>query len=227
MKRFVLFLSAACVSVFLATAQQREMSVEESYLQEEVQGSIIREQSRGISRENKEDVLDLIRDSLKEGTKSDQMREALVYMSMEGILNQTREGNRVLNNFPDIRRRSAEYLGQMATPEARDALLNVIYYETEVMVLQEAVYSLAKIGLEDNGNTVRRISWILRKYNDTNPDNLLALAAIEAYEKLGGFKDREAVELLMNIADNYKYTTSVRDAAKQAVRAALRSQTKS
>jgi HEAT repeat protein len=196
------------------------MSVEESYLQESVENMIIREQSRAESREMKMIALEYIGDALTRGNHSDEIRQALEYMGLEGVLNQGRENGRLINNYPDVRRETAKYLGQMGTPEAKDALLKMIYYDNEPMVLQEAVKSLADIGNDDNGRTISTIAWIVQKFDNTNPDNLLALSAIEAFEKLGaangGLKDPNAIQMIIRIADG-PYIRPVQDRAKQAL----------
>jgi hypothetical protein len=221
MKRFFLFLSIASIPVIMAAAQQTaEMSVEESYLQESVENMIIREQSRAESREMKMIALEYIGDAINRGNKSDEIRQALEYMGLEGVLNRGRENGRLINNYPDVRRETAKYLGQMGTPEAKDALLKMIYYDNEPMVLQEAVKSLADIGNDDNGKTISTIAWILQKFDNTNPDNLLALSAIEAFEKLGvangGLKDPNAIQMIIRIAEG-PYIRPVQDRAKQAL----------
>ncbi|MDR2072852.1 MAG: HEAT repeat domain-containing protein [Spirochaetaceae bacterium] len=228
MKRSVLFLSALCIPAFFISGQESgEISVEESYLQESVENMIIREQSRAESREMKMIALEYIGDAISRGNTGEEVRQALEYMGLEGTLNRGRENGRLINNYPDVRRETVKYLGQMGTVEAKDTLLKIIYYDNEPMVLQEAVKSLADIGNDDNGRTISTIAWILQKFDNTNPDNLLALSAIEAFEKLGektgGLKDPNAIQMLIRIADG-PYIRPVQDRAKQALVNIRRSQ---
>jgi len=140
-------------------------------------------------------------------------------MGLEGTLNRGRENGRLVNNYPDVRRESARYLGKMGTEEAKETLLKIIYYDNEPMVLQEAVKSLADIGIDDNGKTVSTIAWILQKFDNTNPDNLLALSAIEAFEKLGvggKIRDPHAIQMLIRISDG-PYIRPVQERARQAL----------
>jgi hypothetical protein len=219
MKRFILLAIVVCIPVILAFAQSSELSVEESYLQESVENMIIREQSRAESREMKFIALSYIGDAIDRGNKSEEVRKALEYMSLEGTLNRSRENGRLANNYPDIRRESVRYLGLLGTEEARDALLKIIYYDNEPMVLQEAIKSLGDIGMDDNGKTTSTIAWIVQKFDNTVPDNLLALSAIEAIEKLsngGNSLDSSAIQILMRIAEG-NYNRIVQDRAKQAL----------
>jgi hypothetical protein len=199
---------------------EREMTVEQSYLQESVEMMIIREQSRTDSRDQKMIALEYIGDAISRGNATEEVRSALEYLSLEGTVNQARENGRLINNYPDVRTKAATYLGELGTPEAKDALIKIVMADTEPMVLTEAIKSLAKIGINENEETVNAIAWIVSRYDVLNPDNLLALSAIEAFEKIaaknGGIKDPGAIRVLMRIADG-RYIPPVRDRAKQAL----------
>jgi hypothetical protein len=164
--------------------ETKGMSVEESYLQESVEIMIIREQSRADSREMKMIALEYIGDAIDRGNTGEEIRTALEYLAMEGVLNKTRENGRLTNNYPDVRLKAATYLGNLGTEEAKNTLVKLVLADPEPMVLTEAVKSLAKIGLNENNETVNAISWIVTRYDVLNPDNLLALSALEAYEKI-------------------------------------------
>jgi hypothetical protein len=198
----------------------REMTVEQSYLQESVEMIIIREQSRTDSRDQKMIALEYIGDAISRGNTGEEVRSALEYLSLEGTVNKARENGRLVNNYPDVRTKAATYLGELGTPEAKDALIKIVMADTEPMVLAEAVKSLAKIGLNDNEETANAIAWIVSRFDVLNPDNLLALSAIEAFEKIaaksGGIKDPSVIRVLMRIADG-RYIPPVRDRAKQAL----------
>jgi len=218
MKRLILLSLTALVPVILAVGQS-EMSVEESYLQESVENMIIREQSRAESRESKMIALTYISEAIDRGNKGEEVRQALEYMGLEGVLNRGRENNRLLNNFPDIRREAARYLGKMGTPEAKEILLKIVYYDNEPMVLQEAIKSLGDIGIDDDGKTLNIIAWIFQKFDNTNPDNLLALSVIETIEKLStkGLRDTNTFQILVRISENPSYIRPVQNRAKQAL----------
>ena len=213
MKRIILLMIIVSMSAVMSFAQ-RDMTVEESYLQESIENMIIREQSRVNNRDQKFLALELIGNAIERGNRSEEIHVTLEYLGLEGILNRSSEAGRLINNFPDVRRETARQLGVLGTPEARDILLTLIYYETEPMVLQEAVKSLGDIGLDDNGRTISTIAWIFHKFHNTVPDNLLAFATIEAIEKLAssGIRNQAAVELLVRIADG-PYIPVVRNRA--------------
>jgi hypothetical protein len=191
----------------LVMAQSRtnqEMSVEESYLQQSVEMMIIREQSRAENRDMKLIALEYIGDAINRGNRGEEVRSALEYLGMEGVMNMTRENGRIVNNYPDVRTKAATYLGEMGTPAAKTALLRMCRADNEPMVITEVIKSLAKIGNNDNDETLQTINWVFTRYDALNPDNLLALSALEAYEKLaevnGGLHDPEVFDIVRRIS---------------------------
>jgi hypothetical protein len=216
-----IFLAAAVAGLLsAATTAAQEMSVEESYLQESIENMIIRENSQAIGRDMKLVALEYIGEAIGHGNTSEDVRNALEYLALEGLTNQTRENGRLINNFPDVRAKAVAYLGEVGTPEAKNALLKVMLADPEPMVLTEAVKSLAKIGLNENEETANTISWVVTRFDVLNPDNLLALSALEAFETLakknGGLKDPSALRTIMRIADG-RYITPVKDRARQLI----------
>jgi hypothetical protein len=198
----------------------REMSVEESYLQQSIEMTIIREQSRAESREMKMVALEYIGDAIGRGNTGEEVRSALEYLSMEGVMNKARENGRLVNSYPDVRTKAATYLGELGTPEAKNTLIKIVLADPEPMVLTEAVKSLAKIGINDNEETVNAISWVVTRFDVLNPDNLLALSALDAYEKLaeknGGIRDPNTVRTIIRIAEG-SYLRPVQERAKQVL----------
>jgi len=223
LKRFSILIITAVIIVSTAAAQsnstaKREMSVEESYLQESIEIMIIRETARAYTREQKLIALEYINEALERGNTNDEIRQTLEFLSREGRMNMARENGRLMNNFPEVRRQSAKYLGKMGTEEARKTLLDICSYENEPMVLQEAIKSLGDIGTNENNETVTHIAWIMNRFNSTNPDNLMALATIDAFEKIArknnGINAPEVPKVLNLIAEG-QYVTPVRERARQ------------
>jgi len=226
-KRFVLFMAVLVFLPVMVMSQTRpgvtsssEMTVEQSYLQESVELMIIREQSRAESRDMKFVALEYIGDAIGRGNRSDEIRVALEYLSLEGVVNVTRENGRITNNYPDIRRQAATYLGRLGTPEAKNTLLKMVSGDNEPMVLSEAIKSLALIGDNNNNETINRIVWTVNRFDTLNPDNLLALSAIEAFEKFAstgsGITDPSAIQTLIRITEG-SYIRPVQDRAREAL----------
>jgi len=222
----LLMMSAFAVSTLIAQSNSaNEMSVEASYLQQSMELMIIRETARATTRDQKLIALDYIGDAIERGNTSDDIRQTLEYLSREGRRTVARENGRVTNNFPDVRRQAARYLGIIGTEEARDALLEICQFENEPMVLQEAIKSLGDIGLNDNNETIANIAWVMRRFDNLNPDNLMAIATIDAFEKIarqnGGISSPEAIQTLIRISEG-QYIRPVQERARQLI-AELRS----
>jgi len=220
-KRFYIIAVMAVLAVVAISAQtksEREMTVEQSYLQESIEMMIIRETARADSREQKLIALEYIADAIDRGSTNDDIRQTLEFLSREGRRTVARENGRITNNFPDVRRQSAKYLGQLGTEEAKNALLDITQFENEPMVLQEAIKSLGDIGINDNNETIANIAWVVRKFDNLNPDNLMAIATIDAFEKIarknGGLNSPEAIQTLIRISEG-QYIRPVQERARQ------------
>jgi len=223
LKRFFILVVTnviAVSAVYAQTKSEREKTIEESYLQESIELMIIRETARAESREQKLIALEYIRDAINRGNKSDEIRQTLDYLSREGRNSVNRQNGRVINNFPDVRRQAAKYLGQIGTEEAQRSLMDITQYENEPMVLQEAIKSLGDIGFNENNETVEHIAWIVKKFDHLNPDNLMAIATIDAFEKIAkknnGIRSTEVFQILLRISEG-TYVTPVKERAKQLI----------
>lgn len=229
LKRLFIILAAAVILIPTVSAQGRqrnqEMSVEQSYLQESIEIMIIRETARAYSREQKQIALDYIGDAIDRGNKNDEIRETLEFLSKEGVMIQAKENGRTMNNYPEIRRQAAKYLGQIGTESARKNLIDMMTSEKEPMVLQEVIKSLGDIGTNDNNETVHFIAGVINQWNNHKPDNIMAVAAIDAFEKIArknnGLNHPETIRALNQISAGL-YVQPVKERARQLL-AELRS----
>jgi hypothetical protein len=198
-----------------------EMSVEESYLQQSVENMIIYDQSRTGGREEKLIALAYIEDAISRGNTSKEVLNALEYLSLEGLMNKTRENGRVINNFPDIRKRAITYLGDLGTPEAKNTIIRLVISEPEPMVLTEAFKSLARIGLNENGETANAIAWVVNRFEAGMGDEQLVLSALEAFEiladKNSGAVNNTALNTISRLAYSSRYNRLIRDQARMVL----------
>ena len=223
-RRFLILALVVLITAVAASAQSRnaseERSVEESYLQEAIELMIIKEISQSESLDQKMLALQYIGEAIERGNTNDEIRQTLEYLAMEGVMSQARENGRLVNNFPLARREAAKYLGQLGTPEARAALINMCNYEPEPMVLQEAIKSLGDTAKEDSDRALQAIVWIVGRFDVLNPDNLMALSAVDAIAKIAernnGIRNPGAVALLIRIADG-PYIRPVQNRARQVL----------
>jgi HEAT repeat protein len=224
MKRGFMLVLGIFAAVLLVPAQSpnsdRERTIEEAYLQESIEIAIIREQSQSDNWDGQRVALEYISEAIENGNTSDDLRAALEHMGLEGVANIMRENGRIVNNFPDVRARSASFLGELGTTEAKNALIKMLLADNEPWVLSETVKSLAKIGINDDEETVRTIAWIIRRYDAIGPNDSLAKAALDAFDSFAknnnGLRDFSAVQSIMLIRDGH-YIKPVQERAKEVL----------
>jgi len=224
LKRFFILTITALFVVSTVVGQSgkssQEMSIEESYLLEYMEMATIRETTRSNDESQKFIALELIGNALERGSTNEELRLSLEYLSLESTQNQVRQGRRLSNDFPLVRRVAARYLGNIGTKEAKAALIKICTADKEPMVLQEAIKSLGTIGINDNDDAVNTIVWTVERFhNNSAPNDILAIAAIDAIEKFAQ-KDKRitpgAVQLLMKI-NTGPYMGVVKERAKHAL----------
>lgn len=192
--------------------QKKEQTIEELYLSQNAEVQIIRYQAQSNDRDMKLFALQNLRIMVEDGRvqSDDQTVIALIdSLAMEGMGNQVREGGRLTNNFPDVRRQACNLLGEIGGEVAKDSLVKVLLSDNEPIVLSEAVYALGKIGINDNESVATAIAYVIRKnVIQKAPDNNLAYATLLAIEKIAeknkGMKSPDIFNLLLEIAQgNY------------------------
>jgi HEAT repeat protein len=220
MRKIVLWVLFAALASMLAAQSfsgDAEMTVEQSYLQESVELTIIREQSRSSSREAKLSALEYIAAAINRGSQSDEIRSSLEYLALEGVVNIARENGRVVNNFPDIRKQAAAALGKLGTPEAKTTLLKMIGADNDPQVIAEALKSICLIGNNDD-NEISLVARTVNRFHNLNPDNMVVLSALDVFEKTAaansGIRDRFVIETITLVSESRYYVSTVRNRAK-------------
>lgn len=184
--RLVFVVMGLAVAVLLgAQSTERELTVEELYLRD-IEFQILSEKAFSDSREIKLDVLDEIEVMIEEGTidDPDKVEFVLEYLGMEGTARRVRESARLINYYPEVRRRSANLLGRLGGDRAKDALVSILLIDDEPMVKAEAAYALGLIGTNDGNEVVRALLYTLETDDPQMPDNNLAYAVCLAVEKI-------------------------------------------
>lgn len=199
-----------------------QKTVEEKRLQSSVEVQVISSLVAENGRAEKLKALEYIRSMIDKGKateKSADVINLLDELGGEGTTKQIFEGRKLKNDFPDVRRESAELLGQIGGDQAREILLTMATKDKEPMVMAEAVYSLGLIGSGSQSARVESIITNLIKEQDINrPDSNFAFAAVAALEMLGKKSDgkvsSEVFAALIRI-QNGNYIRPVREKAKQ------------
>ena len=225
-KFFIIFV---LVSFFLSGAvysqnqsYSEEKTVEELFLQS-IEMTVIGEMATDHSRESKLDALKTIEEMISEGRASENDQDLLTvleYLSMEGNGVQVREAGLLINNFPEVRRRACESLGDLGGEIAKASLINVLLTEDEPMVLAEAAYALGTIGINDDNQVTQALSYSILGQNIMSPDNNYAFAVLLAFEKIAesnsGISDPSAIRALVRI-QNGNYIKTVQRKAKSVI----------
>jgi len=198
--------------------QARDMTTEEFFLHNTVRIMVINEMIRSDNRDGKMLALENINEAISLGITGEEIINALGYLSSEGIRNTTRGANGlVINNFPDVRRISARTLSRLPAREVNDVLLQLLLDENEPMVIQEVIRSIGVINLPDDGTTMDAIVFAVQRLDRNNPDNLVAVAAIDTLGTLAQSNNLYfhpgANSLLVRISEGI-YTNSVKERAR-------------
>lgn len=193
--------------------EQRQYTIEELYLSQDIELQIIRSQALSENREMKLLALQSIRAMIQSGAVGEDnpsVAAVLQSLASEGTTRRvTSGGSRIVNYYPEVRREAAGLLGELGGERAKAALLTILRDDPEPMVLSEAVYALGMIGVNDNNDVTNNIARLLtRQTAQPAPDNNLAFASLLAIEKLaaagGAISDPMIIDALLEVASgNY------------------------
>ena len=206
--------TACCAFLLSFSLSAEETSAEQEYMST-VEDVVITELANSDERDNKLVALQYLENAVEDGNVSPDMMVALDHLAGEGINTQSREKNRLVNNYPDIRAKACDLLGKVPTEQSKNTLKNTALADNEPMVITAAIRSLGEIGMNDNDDVVNTIAWANKKNAVLNPTSSLALEVLIAYEKIADkVEDKSAmIQSVGQIATNYHYVKPVRDRA--------------
>ncbi len=206
-----------------STTTGGELTIEELFLKS-VEFQILREKAFSDDYDSKMGALDDLEKKIADGSykaNDQQVEFVLEYLAFEGSGHTTREAGRLINDFPDVRRRAANMLGRIGTDQARDALIRVLLIDEEPTVKAEAAYALGVMGKNPNNQVVAALAFTYAREDPTKPDNNFGYALCLAVEKLaqntpGGLKDPAAYQMLVKISQG-NYLRTVKNKALQVL----------
>lgn len=191
MKKVVFFIIITIISAPLFAQNKetkKETTVEQRYLSTSIEVAIVSELAAGDTREQKMIALENLEKMISDGKiKQDdiQINNVLTSLSGEGTFIVVREGNRKINNYPDVRARAAKALGDLGGEKSKVTLIDITQKDNEPMVLSQAVYSLGLIGINDKNESLLAIAYVLEANSKRRePDDNLAVASLLAIEKI-------------------------------------------
>lgn len=188
---FVVFSAHYLIAQDNGGDETAERTIEELYLQN-AEMSVIRQQAVTVDREMKLLALDNMEQLIEEGKVTEDSADALYlldYLAMEGIAREVRVNGRLINYFPEVRRRSANLLGKVGGETAKNTLLDVIDNDNEPMVLAEAAYALGEIGINNDDQVALVLADMITQQSVVAPDDNLAFAVLLAFEKIAEAND--------------------------------------
>ncbi len=202
-----------------AQSSDSDITVEDEYLSS-MEDLIVTELALAPDRDTKLVALQYLEDAVANGELSSNMQTALKSLAGEGVLSQSRENGRVINNFPDIRMRACELLGKIPTEQSKNILVDIALADNEPMVISAAIRSLGDIGINEKDEVVNTIAWAQKRNAVLNPTSSLAHEVLVAYEKLlPTIEDKSPIiQSVASIATNYRYITPVRTMAQELLK---------
>jgi hypothetical protein len=209
-----------------AQPQSGEKTVEEAYLQESAETMMVRELSRSEDKDGKLVALLYAKKAIDGGRKNDDIRNSLQYMALENntVVARSAGVGAATNNFPDIRAKACEYLGDFPSVESKDTLVQVIRNSRieDPMVLAEAIRSLGKIGINDGDEVVQAIAYSISHFDNVGmSEDRLAVYTLFAFtdlaEKNHGLRDMGTVTNTIMKFTRGSYVGAVKKLALQTL----------
>ena len=219
-KMFALLCMGLLFTSFAFSQQtEGETTVEQEYLSS-VEDVIIRELADTDDRDNKLVSLQYIEAAVSGGRTSPDIVYSLESLAGEGISSQARTNGRLMNNYPDVRAKACELLGEIKTEESKTILVKTALADNEPMVVTAAIRSLGNIGINTDDEVVSTIIWVQKKYATLNPTSSLAMEILLAYEKLADTVEDTSpmIQSISAIASNYTFVPPVRQKAYDLLR---------
>ncbi len=223
--KYMITLLAVFFAVLPLAAQSDGMTVEEAYLQSAKKVQRLKTLAGQEDRDAKlmalQDIERLIEDGV--GGNEEAVIEILTDMGREGTGRIYMEQGTMKNNFPEVRRKSVELLGEIGGEESRRAITDILGQENEPMVMSEAVVALAKIGPDEDGITLQVMANAMNSQTALNRDNNFAYAYLTSIEIMSenGYEltDEYLIAELVKLFDMRNgYNTVVRKKAMEVFR---------
>lgn len=212
----LIFLFSTVISVFSETPEERLLRKREQRILN------YRYQARVGGRELKASVLDKILEEYEDSKYSSddsKLVDLVVFLSEEGTIRQEYENNMLVNDFPEVRRKSAMVLAKLGGDEARDALINVLTNDTSSMVKAEACNALAQVKDNTASEALRAIVYVYR--STYKPDQNFIFAIINAVKSIarGNASAYADAVLILSEIQMGNYNRKIRESAYGAIQA--------
>jgi HEAT repeat protein len=206
MRRWIfVFMAVLIFGSTLVYAQENT----EQYLQN-IKGPPIEDFIKLIYEGSHEDQLTALNILAKIGSKEDEVIEALLYCLQEGTFFVKRRAGTVINDFWDVRARSAEVLGDIGDPCALPRLHKVLMRDPDPIVRSCAANAIGKIGLPESVQVLDRA---IKITENTGSNEVVILSCVNAMGEIG---DPDAFLPLYEVTRG-RYKGNIKLAARDAL----------
>jgi HEAT repeat protein len=177
----------------------------------------------GLTEPTKEDYIKLLYEGSHENmvlalTKlapmaesgDEELFDALIFGLEQGTFYIKRSGNRVVNDFWDIRAASAVALGEMGDPKALPHLYMALRYDPDNYVRSEVAVAIGKIGEPE---AIPMLARTIETSSGAGPDDGVVLGCVVALGEIG---HRDGFVPLLEVLRG-RYRRSIRREARESL----------
>jgi HEAT repeat protein len=181
----------------------------EQYLQN-IEGPKIEDFIKLIYEGSHEDQLIAVNLLAKTGSKEDRVIEALLYCLQQGTFFIKRRAGTVINDFWDVRARSAEVLGDIGDPCALPQLHMVLMRDPDPIVRSCAAVAIGKIGQPES---IRFLDRAIKITDISGSNEVVILSCVNALGEIG---DSDAFLPLYEVTRG-RFKSHIKLAARDAI----------
>lgn len=138
-------------------------------------------------------------------------------LATEGIFDKEVVDNRVVNSFPEVRMQAVRLLAKLGGDKQRDLVMNIFINDDDLEVKAEACEAFIKLGENENGDVVRTVIYVYRKYQPRYPKLIFAMiSAMREFVTIDSPSYDAAIFLLTEIGSG-SFNNNIKGKAKEAV----------
>lgn len=176
------------------------------------------------TRETKLNVLNKILteyDELLYSENDSKLLEIIEFILNEGTLSVNTKENRVINDFPDVRRVAVLILGKLGNDFARDTIINVLNYDNNYTVKVECCKIIANGLIPDNNNNelLKTLINIYLSSSKAQPEIFISsyIDALKIVGKRKSFYYSDIIRVLTDISASKVYSEKIKKEALSAI----------
>lgn len=165
-------------------------------------------------------IEDIMKEYDKEGFSNQDTKlvDIAEKFAMEGVFEKEYENNRLVNNYPEVRIEAVKLLTKLGGDSQRDLIMNIFIADDDLEVKAEACEAFIKLGENENGDVVRTVIHVYRKYLPRYQKLVFAMInALREFVTPTSPSYDEAIYLLSEIGMG-SFSNTIRDKANEAIK---------